>query len=855
MRIKSLLITAVLTTAILFSASGVGAVTIQELMNQIAKLQAQLQALQAQQGTTPSAVWCHTFNANIGMGQKTGNKEVDSLVIALQKEGILEEGTNSEGYDEVLASAVTEFQEKYASEILTPYRLKHGTGFVGLGTRKKLNALYGCGVNPTTQLAITSISPESGPIGTVVSLMGNFPTWQKIGSDKVSYTVLFNNSNSWIATSGIPSIGSKEISFSLPASMKTNCTGSSGICPSSDLSVTPGVYSVLVIDSQTGATSNKVNFTVTSTTTPSITVTSPNGGEAWTQGSVKTITWTTNNIPASNNMTARLRDESGSEHYFYGSSTISNTVPNNGFFSVTVPSTLSAGKYKAEVKTAVGEQSYLDASDNYFTIAAATTAQVCTDSDNGKEYFVKGNTVVKKNGVIMSGKNATDYCNNSSYLTEYSCTSDGTDSIGTGYACSNGCLDGACKQATTPVAACTDSDYSDSDGGYLSGSDIYTKGYVTYTNNPGLIVPDGAVEDYCYSSSTLAEYRCHTVGNDNLQDMNLVSCANGCLNGACVQSTAPSITPSTTPFITLTSPNGGESWQAGETRDITWTSNGVTKVNISIYDYEKSISCRFNSEGITNINKYSWKIERTERCPLYVSNKLKMSVSADTTTTTGAVITDESNDYFRILPAPTPTCTDSDQGDYNVKGTAVQRNINGSEDSSDDTCIDSNSLMEYRCTTANEYIIGSSYYCSSGCQDGACKPNPINVTYPNGGETLEKSKTYTLRWNPGSFAADSSIKLELDSWGVKTLIATTTNTGTYEWTVPTTIPVGSYYVLRITQGDIATATYYNGRIDTSYAYFRIIEPTTAVNYSQDNLASIADIIAKIAQSVQGLLNR
>ena len=120
------------------------AVTIQELMDQIASLQAQLRAMQAQQGTGQQA-WCHTFNANIGMGQKTRNPEVGALATALQKEGMLEQGAFfSEGYDETLASAVTGFQEKYASEILTRYNLKHGTGFVGKSTRAKLNALYGC---------------------------------------------------------------------------------------------------------------------------------------------------------------------------------------------------------------------------------------------------------------------------------------------------------------------------------------------------------------------------------------------------------------------------------------------------------------------------------------------------------------------------------------------------------------------------------------------------------------------------------------------------------------------------------------------------------------------------------------
>jgi len=147
MKIKSLVLVVVLITAVLCFGVAKAQTTdvatlIAQLQAQIANLMAQLQALQAQQNGTTA--WCYTFNVNIGMGQKTGNPEINALVIALQKEGIIAEEKTFDGYDENLASNVVAFQEKYTSEILTTYNLKHGTGYVGKSTRAKLNSLYGC---------------------------------------------------------------------------------------------------------------------------------------------------------------------------------------------------------------------------------------------------------------------------------------------------------------------------------------------------------------------------------------------------------------------------------------------------------------------------------------------------------------------------------------------------------------------------------------------------------------------------------------------------------------------------------------------------------------------------------------
>ncbi len=106
-------------------------------------------------GLTPS--WCHDFEQNLKFGDQ--GEEVMWLQNALQEEGftIFTNEKQEKLFSYSTASAVVGFQEKYASEILQPLELEHGTGYVGPRTRAKLNDLYGC-----PQPSITVLSPNGG---------------------------------------------------------------------------------------------------------------------------------------------------------------------------------------------------------------------------------------------------------------------------------------------------------------------------------------------------------------------------------------------------------------------------------------------------------------------------------------------------------------------------------------------------------------------------------------------------------------------------------------------------------------------------------------------------------------------
>jgi hypothetical protein len=108
---------------------------IQQLQVQIAQLYEQLNRAQGQ-----SQSWCYNFNKDLRIGES--GSDVRALQTALQKEGFSIQISGN--FDEITASAVVGFQEKYSSEILKPFGLSRGTGFVGKSTRAKLNNLYGC---------------------------------------------------------------------------------------------------------------------------------------------------------------------------------------------------------------------------------------------------------------------------------------------------------------------------------------------------------------------------------------------------------------------------------------------------------------------------------------------------------------------------------------------------------------------------------------------------------------------------------------------------------------------------------------------------------------------------------------
>ncbi|PIN94046.1 hypothetical protein COU54_00560 [Candidatus Pacearchaeota archaeon CG10_big_fil_rev_8_21_14_0_10_31_24] len=130
----------------------------------------------------------------------------------------------------------------------------------------------------------------------------------------------------------------------------------------------------------------------------------------------------------------------------------------------------------------------------------------CFDSDLGVNYDSRG--IISSAGVISK----MDYCLNSDYLNEYSCSLGIV--INSEYKfCQYGCLEGICNPEPEKVLECVDSD-----------------GGIEPNKNGSVIYQESLFQDSCYDELNLQEFFC---SEDSISAKSL-NCENGCFEGACL---------------------------------------------------------------------------------------------------------------------------------------------------------------------------------------------------------------------------------------------------------------------------------------------------------------------------------
>ncbi len=111
---------------------------------------------------------------------------------------------------------------------------------------------------------------------------------------------------------------------------------------------------------------------------------------------------------------------------------------------------------------------------------------------------------------------------------------------------------------------------------------------------------------------------------------------------------------------------------------------------------------------------------------------------------------------------------------------------------------------------------------NAGIQEHVCGAIYMNLSTPNGGETLEQNSTCTIKWSSN---VSGNLKIELLKGGSldKTITASTPNNGSYDWDITTDYVVGDDYKIKISSLDNDTV------VAESNEYFSIIYGTPITN--------------------------
>ncbi len=289
--------------------------------------------------------------------------------------------------------------------------------------------------------------------------------------------------------------------------------------------------------------------------------------------------------------------------------------------------------------------------------------------------------------------------------------------------------------------------------------------------------------------------------------------------------------------ITVTSPNGGETWVQGSTHLITWTSSGDAGSNVRI-DLLKGGSLYRTLANTLNDGSCSWTLLDAEGSGSDYQVRI--------TSSTNPAITDTSNNYFTIVPetqSASITVTSPNGGETWVQGSTHLITWTSSGDAGSNVRIDllkggslyrtlANTLNDGSCSwtlldaegSGSDYQVRITSSTNPAITDTSnnyftivpeTQSASITVTSPNGGETWVQGSTHLITWT-SSGDAGSNVRIDLLKGGsLYRTLANTLNDGSCSWTLLDAEGSGSDYQVRITSSTNPAI------MDTSNNYFTI----------------------------------
>ncbi|MBU1086222.1 MAG: GPI anchored serine-threonine rich family protein [Candidatus Omnitrophica bacterium] len=303
--------------------------------------------------------------------------------------------------------------------------------------------------------------------------------------------------------------------------------------------------------------------------------------------------------------------------------------------------------------------------------------------------------------------------------------------------------------------------------------------------------------------------------------------------------------------LTVTAPNGGESWVVGSINNITWTKQG-TIANLELR-YSLNGGTSYDTVIIASTPgaalSYAWT----------VPDSINATVKVKITDISDLAVYDVSNANFKIIGAFVLTAPNG--AEEWVVGTSenITWTVSGSI---------TNAKLDYSINSGATYsnaIIGSTG--AAGLSYSWTIPNSVNktirvkiadaadvnvfdvsnadftimpkfaITSPNGGEVWEVASSQDLTWLTTGDCANVKLEYSVNSGSTYTdIIATTPNTEIYGWTIPDNLSIACK--IRISDVDNPTA------LDTTDGLFKIRGQLTLISpngFESWNVAAINNI--------------
>jgi RHS repeat-associated protein len=686
--------------------------------------------------------------------------------------------------------------------------------------------------------AVTLTSPNGGEAWSVgVSHDITWISFGSVGNVKIDYSV--NNGSNWIEIIA-STTNDGTYNWTVPDNPSTNCLVR--------ISETDGVPT---------DTSDAV-FSIITDPEPTLTLISPNGGETFNGGDIQPITWTSTGTVG--NVRLEYSINSG-----VGWTIITSSTANDGSFDWNVPGIPVTSEHcLVRISEADEDRLPTDTSDAEFTIISPEIDSLTLISPNGREVLTAGSDhdiTWTWTGTVGNIKIEYSIDGGASWvIIEDSTENDGSFTWTVPDTVSDHCLVRISEndEDGTPVDV-SDAEFSIISSGSASLVLISPNGgerlpvgsvhVITWTGNGeiseiGLEYSTNNGTDWIEIAASAANsgYYNWTVP-DAISDNCLVKISE--VGGALSDASDAVFSIIEQPSITVISPNGGETWEAGSVYPITWQSN----VDIDVVHIEYSIDNGVNWMSITsstlNDGSHDWLVPDTpsETCLMRVKGS------------TDVIIPDTSDAVFSIVSPVNPILTvnypnggetlligSTYEITWSSYGTVGEVKIDYSVDSGDNwteiaASTENNGNFDWLVpdTASGDCLVRVSETDDDpvDVSDGvftiaAPSSDYITVTSPNGGEVLSAGGSFDITWDSSGAFPYVNIEYSVDngvSWAM--IVNSTDNDGNYPWTVPAT--PSDLCLVRISNSDQD-----NEPADVSDAVFSIVSTGSSITVTSPN---------------------